>query len=295
MVKEAPAAEAKQKVKDSVFTHLFSEPEYLLELYQALHHEDCTVKEKDLKIVTIKNILVDQWYNDLGFIVRDLLIVLVECQSTWSLNIVLRLFLYLAHTYQQYITENQINVHSRTKINLPKPELYVIYTGKRRKNMPGKISLAEKFFGGDKSVLDVKVKVIYDGKKGDIINQYCTFTKVLMEQIGKHGRTREAIMKTIHICEDKNVLKKFLESREKEVVNIMMTLFSQEYADRVKKRELEEKGRKKGRKEGNMEAAYKFYKSGTPVENISELLDIPIKDLQKWFKRIEKQEKEPLD
>ena len=35
-------------------------------------------------------------------------------------------------------------------------------------------------------------------------------------------------METIRICKDRNVLKEYLESRENEVVNIMMTLFDEE-------------------------------------------------------------------
>ncbi len=84
-------------------------------------------------------------------------------------------------------------------------------------------------FGGDDSVLDVKVKMIYDGKKGDIINQYVAFTKIYNEQVKLHGRTREAVLETIRICKDQNVLSKYLSNREKEVVNIMMTLFNEEY------------------------------------------------------------------
>lgn len=35
-------------------------------------------------------------------------------------------------------------------------------------------------------------------------------------------------METIRICKDRNLLREFLESREKEVVSIMMTLFDEE-------------------------------------------------------------------
>ncbi len=291
MAKQRPPQGVKHRVKDSVFTHLFKEPKYLLELYQSLHPEDQTVTKEDLEIVTIENILVDQWYNDLGFLVRGILIVLVECQSIWSLNIVMRLFLYLSQTYQEYITKNQLNIHSRKKVVLPKPELYVIYTGEHIKEIPEEISLAEEFFGGDKSVVEVKARVICDGEEGDIINQYSTFTKVLQEQIKRYGWTRDAIIETIHICKNKDVLKEFLMGREKEVVDIMTMLFDQEYAAQVWGHELKEQGRQ----EGNMETAYKFYKGGISVENISNLLNISIKDLKEWFNRIEKQEKEHLN
>ena len=38
-------AKAKQTVKDSVFTDLFGNSKYLLQLYQSLHPEDTAVKE----------------------------------------------------------------------------------------------------------------------------------------------------------------------------------------------------------------------------------------------------------
>ena len=52
--------------------------------------------------------------------------------------------------------------------------------------------------------------------------------KVYDEQRRLYGRTREAILETIRICKDKNVLKEYLESREKEVVDMLMTLFDEE-------------------------------------------------------------------
>ena len=94
-------AEPKRTIKDSIFTFLFGEPEYTMELYQALHPEDTTVKDSDVKLVTLQNVLANGLYNDLGFQVRDKLILLVEAQSTFSENIPLRMLLYLAATYKR--------------------------------------------------------------------------------------------------------------------------------------------------------------------------------------------------
>ena len=41
-------------VKDSVFTTLFGETKYTLDLYRSLHPEDTTTTEDDIKIITIK-------------------------------------------------------------------------------------------------------------------------------------------------------------------------------------------------------------------------------------------------
>lgn len=70
-------------------------------------------------------------------------------------------------------------------------------------------------------------KVLYGSDKGDIISQYVTFTKVYDEQRKQHGRTRKAVTETIRICKDKNVLKEYLEEREKEVVNIMLAMYDE--------------------------------------------------------------------
>ena len=176
-----PEQVAKYTAKDSVFTSLFREPKYLLQLYQALHPEDLEATEDSIKNVTITNVLLDQYYNDVGFQIGEKLIILVEQQSSWSINIVVRCLLYLAQTYQEYFERTKQNVYGSKKLELPRPELYVIFTG-NRKTRPEYLYLSKEFFGGDDSVLDVKAKMIYDGKEGDIINQYVAFTKIYNEQ-----------------------------------------------------------------------------------------------------------------
>ena len=118
----------KRNIKDSVFTHLFQEPKYIVELYKALHPEVNNITEEDIEIVTIENVLSDGIYNDLGFLVNNSLIVLAEAQSTRSENIIIRGLMYLVQTYQDYILQEDLNVYGTRKIKLPKPELYVIYT-----------------------------------------------------------------------------------------------------------------------------------------------------------------------
>lgn len=129
-------------------------------------------------------------------------------------------------TYQDYIKRTKQNVYKSRKIRLPKPEMYVIYTGDR-KERPEYISLAEEFFDGQNVFLDAKIKVLYGSDKDDIISQYVTFTKVYDEQRKLHGRTRKAVTETIRICKDKNVLKEYLEEREKEVENIMLAMYDE--------------------------------------------------------------------
>jgi len=69
---------AKYTIKDSVFTDLFKNIKYTLQLYKALHPEDKNVTENDIIPITLENILLVDIYNDLGFQVKDKLLILVE-------------------------------------------------------------------------------------------------------------------------------------------------------------------------------------------------------------------------
>ncbi len=217
----------KGTVKDSIFCNLFKIKKYLLQLYQALHPEDNRMTEEGLKNVTINHVFTNSIYNDLCFIAGERLIIMVEAQSTWSVNVIIRIFIYLAQTYHEYFQENGANLYGSKKVVMPEPELYVIYTGERKKKQEY-ISLSEEFFNGRNIGIELRAKVIYDGKNNDIISQYVNFTKVYNGQVKIYGRSKDAVLETIRICKDKNLLKEYLESKEKEVVNIMMALFDQE-------------------------------------------------------------------
>ena len=172
--------------------------------------------------------MVNQQYNDLGIIVRNRLIILVEAQSTWSENIVIRVLLYLVETWNKYIKRMELDIYNREKIKLPKPELYVIYTKEDADTKPDVLTLKDSFFDGDDICVDCTVKVVKDGEKGDIISQYVRFCRVFDEQVKIHGRTLEAVEETIRICKDEKVLEEYLERQREEVIDIMTTLFDQE-------------------------------------------------------------------
>ena len=251
-------AEMKRSVKDSVFTYLFKQPEYTRQLYLALHPEDTDVKESDFKLVTLENVLTTGFYNDLGIQVRDRLILLVEAQSTFSVNIALRMLLYLAGTYKEYIEEQKLDLYGSHPVEIPRPELYVVYTG-GRKEIPETLHLSDLYQGAGSA--EVEVKVLRDDGTGDILDQYVRFCKIADEQREKYGLTQQAIDETIRICIAENVLAPFLASRQKEVLEIMVTLFDQEKIAEIHdynvakaaRQEGHQLGRAEGREEGRAE------------------------------------------
>ncbi|MCC8137817.1 MAG: hypothetical protein LIO76_07085 [Clostridiales bacterium] len=224
---------AKYTAKDSVFTDLFRDKKYLLQLYQALHPEDTAATEEALTDITINNVFVNGQYNDLGFMVNGKLMILAEAQSSWTENIIVRALLYYAQSLQEHLDREGTDLYGSKKVVLPESELYVIYTGDRSGH-PAEISLAEEFFKDRYTAVDVTVRMLYgtvDPKRTDgedIIGQYVLFTKVYNEQVRLYGRTAEAVSETIRICMDRDILKEYLATRKKEVTTMMMDLYNQD-------------------------------------------------------------------
>ena len=213
-------------------------------MYKALHPEDEKTTEADLMLMTIESHLLNQQYNDLGFLVGKHMIILVEAQASWSENIVIRVLLYVVQTWYKYIKRLKFDVYDEEKISLPEPELYVIYTGDGAENKPNRLSLSDNFFDGKKISVDCEVKVLFDGTKGDIINQYVRFCRVFNEQVRINGRTRKAVEETIRICQSEDVLKEYLDRQREEVIDIMLTLFDEETTMKNHDAAVERKGLK---------------------------------------------------
>ena len=224
----------KRTIKDSVFTDLFSDKKYLLQLYRSLHPEDLEATEDDLTTITLKNVLTNQIYNNLGFAKGDRLIILLECQSKWTGNIILRILLYIAETYQRYFKERECDLYDTKRIPIPKPEFYMLYVGDR-KDRSKHMRLSEEFFNGETASLEMTVNILYGENENDILGQYIAFTRIYAEQKRIYGPKdiRKAILETIRICKDRNLLVEYLKSKEKEVVSIMITLFDEEEIQRT--------------------------------------------------------------
>ena len=219
----------KRNTKDSVFVDLFQDKKNLLKLYQALHPEDKEITEDELDIVTLDNVLTENLYNDLGLTVRgDKMLILAEAQATWTVNVIIRMLQYISQSYREYFDKTEQSLYKSKPVRMPKPELYIIYVGERG-NRPDVVSLSEEFFNGMDTDIEVRAKVIYESDSKDIINQYIIFCKVFNEQRKLHGLTEFMIKETIRICKDRDILREYLISREKEVVTIMTSLFDDEH------------------------------------------------------------------
>lgn len=281
-------AKVKRKVKDSVFTALFRDPKNQLALYHSLHPEETHVTEKDLKLVTLENILATGQYNDLGLQVGNRLILLIEAQSTYSPNLPVRMLMYLADTYKNYVEENKINLYSTKPQKFPVPELYVVYSGKRQ-NVPPAFRLSDLWDGaGD---VEIAVRVLRRQETEGILDEYLRFCEIVDAQRVLYGLSQKAIEETIRICLEENVLVPFWEVQKKEVVDVMYELYNQEqiteYMLHEARQEAQEEYRAEGRAEGLFEAVQALIDStGWSAQQAMAALKVPEADHQKYLERL---------
>ena len=149
---------------------MFGRKEYLLRLYKDLHPEDHSVSEDDLTVVTIDNVFTVKSYNDLGFMVagsRRKLLVMVEAQSKWSTNVIIRIWDYLLDTIMNYFINYGDNLYESARVEMPDVETYIVYTGKSEPKLFGKLdkddagrcilSLNREFFEGKAGHTDSQI------------------------------------------------------------------------------------------------------------------------------------------
>ena len=252
-------ADMKYTAKDSVFSFIFRQPENTRRLYLALHPEDSDVTEADCKLITLEHILTNGMTNDLGFQVRDKLILLVEAQSKFSLNIVLRMLLYLAATYKEYVEEQKLDLYGSRPVSIPRPELYMVYTGVPRQ-LPEVLRLSDMYSGP--GGVEVEIQVLRDTGAGTIVDQYIRFCEISNEQRKQYGYTMKAVEETLRICCEENILMPFLASCQREVQDIMVTLFNQERVAEIHEYNLRKEARQEGWQQGRQEGRQQGIEEG---------------------------------
>ena len=284
-------------LKDSLFIDLFSDKERLLQLYKSLVDDQDDIKEEDIEILTIQNIILRGIYNDLGFKVKDEIIILMEAQTTYTTNIVLRILFYLSETLKNYIIQSSENKNLNELYNtkpriIPKIKLFVVYTGDKVMQ-DHDLYLSDVMIENDiVSDIDMKVRVLCTGSKESILRQYILFTQIFSKQKKECKDIETAVKKTIEICMDDEILKEYLDYRKMEVQEMITAFMTQEEAfesflkDEVKRgrKEGEEKGRRegeeKGRKEGKIDTLINFFKNGVGLDIISKAVDMSIDEVK---------------
>ncbi|RRD93496.1 hypothetical protein EII17_12530 [Clostridiales bacterium COT073_COT-073] len=278
----------KHNIKDSLFTFLFHDIKYVKQLYAGLYPEEEGYNEEDFQIITLENIMVNNVYNDLGILVKDKLIILVEAQSTYNPNMAIRYLIYIANTYYNYILDYGVNIFGTKRAKFPRPEFFLVYTGKRIFEQK-LLKLSDCYMDPeeDKQIkeqkeisLELLVHIITKADvEHSILGEYMTFCQTY-DEYSKEADSREkrlqALRKTIAYCMEQNILKEFLSQKEREVQEIMMQVFTQEQAMEMVlteeynkgREEGIEKGMEKGMEKGKLSIAETMKKMGYSLDEI---------------------------
>ena len=294
---------AKRYSKDTVFRDFFSDRKNLYRLFRERHPEMTEVTEEDIVPVTLNPVLMNMQQNDLAFLVRECnegegtegnsgqtvtrkaqkprrykLLILAEAQATWTLNILVRLLLYLTAEYQRYISTHSLYLFGTKLVALPEPEFIVVYCGaKRVEGIKEEISLREDVFHNPKAKLDLIASVVHAPEKNGILGEYIQFCRIRDEQVKDHGLTLYAIEETIRICKDRNVMRTYLEAREKEeIFSMVQAMFTEEYNRRAIAKSIRrsrEEGIEEGREKGIREGREKGIREGERIGAIRAFIE----------------------
>jgi len=265
-----PCMSANEKHKDNIFSRLFSDPDTLRELYSAIEGVELP-PDIAIDINTLSNVLFMGQLNDVSFTIGDRLVVLVEHQSTINENMPMRMLMYIARVYEKII--DRMKLYQTNLEKIPVPIFIVLYNGKAPFPAHKTLRLSDAFKNMDglraenpaSPALELIVHVynINQGYNTEILGKCETLNgySVLVSKIWECREVMEledAMKAAIRYCIDNDILRLFLEANSSEVLNMLITEWNLEEAQRAwlaqGRSEGRQEGLEKGRQEGLAEA-----------------------------------------
>lgn len=240
--------------QDSLFTKLYSSKETLLDLYRHIHPSDTGVTVDDIEIITLCSSLVARRYNDVAFKVGDRLMVLTEHQSTPNLNMPLRMLFYVSSEYEKLLGDNRKLIFRDKRIEIPRPEFFVVYTG--NKPLDSMLRLSDAYKGEGSVGLELQVNVITKSEYADTLGGYFDTIQFVKEHSIDGHIPIEALSGFIENFRGSELFKQFIGRINIEEVAKMIDI---EYDYEVEKEVLKEEGREEGREEGVVLGAIDVY------------------------------------
>jgi len=243
--------EANRKYKATLFSELFSEPNRLRELYNALADTNYGI-ETDIEITTLDSAFFNDIRNDVSFTIGGKYVVLIEHQSTINANMPLRLLSYIARVFEK-LTDERAIYHEKL-MALPTPEFIVLYNGIKQFPAEETLKLSDAYKGVDNAVekfgsleLTVRVVNINPGFNDDLLqkcetlNGYTVFIERVRNLLNNGLNLQDAITEAIKWGKTQDVLSAFLTEHGAEVSNMIPgTTFNIDIAKEVWQEEARE-------------------------------------------------------
>lgn len=275
-------SKANREYKDSAFCLLFSEPKRAVELYNAITGENLPL-DTELTYTTLKNVLYMDRNNDLGFVINNRHLVLVECQSTINTNIPMRCLGYLSRTLENLTDRRKL--YGSKLVKIPAPEFYVFYVGLENWNVQ-ELRLSNAFLEEPKEnsvELIVKLVNLNYNKNAEILQRspsllgYSKLLFYIREEMQSNGNDlSSAITAAVQNCKNEGLLSEFLEDHSSEVTEMIMDGISVEEFAEIRAEEAYDTGRNDQAKE----IAQKMKSMGIPTEQIAEATGLTIEEIE---------------
>ena len=284
-----------RKYKDTTFSMLFSEPKRAVELYNAISGENLPLNT-ELTYTTLENVLYVDRNNDLGFVINNRHLVLVECQSTVNTNIPMRCLGYLCRTLENLTDRRKL--YGSKLVQIPAPEFYVFYVGQENWDVQ-ELKLSNAFLEEPKEnsvELIVKLVNLNYNEDAEILQRSPTlrgYSKLLFyirEEMQSNGNDLGlAIAVAVQKCKDEGLLSDFLNHHSSEVVEMIMDGISVEEFAEIRAREAYDTGRAEGEQAGvergaaqeKKAIALQMLKEGMEPDLIAKLTGLSLEEIGK--------------
>lgn len=238
-----------REYKDTVFRFLFGNPDNLkftLLLYNAVNGTNYTNTE-DIEITTIGNVVHIKIKNDVSFLI-DSKMNFYEHQSSFNPNMPVRMLIYAAKVYSNYINKRKLNIYSSSLIKLPVPKCICFYNGQKNAEDSKIFTLSDSFESDEKPDIEVSVTMynINHGHNQKLLNacqplaEYAEFVNNVRIYTKSGHNLSTAVNMAIDAVPDDAMIKTVMEENRLEVVGMCIEEYTQERADIVIQKEIDE-------------------------------------------------------
>ncbi len=258
---------ATKEIGNSVFTLLFRNKKRALGLYRLLNPADTTVKRSDIRIVLVRNVIGKGFYNEIGFLVRESDLYIIEAQTRICPGTGLR----MSEDWLKLCLEHGANSGERQSGSPTLPEMLIphfhaVYTGKG--NPPPSYTEKDVFRG--KSDFTYTIPILTKDNTKGILREYCLLASRL-ESEREACDAENAAEETVRYCLSAGILKNFITQNIFRLRRIMMKNIRQEEIydimaeeSRKKTELIEEKDRTIKQLEKEIERLKKLLSAGSP-------------------------------
>ena len=259
---------------------------HLLELFNALNGTDFT-DSSNVTINTLEGSFFSNIKNDISFLMDNLMVVLIEHQTTINPNMPLRFLSYVDELYRRYTHSCHDKIYSQELVKIPAPEFFVFYDGENTSFEQQTLKLSNAFKTESNNLeLIVHVYNLAEGMNTDFLNrcqslkEYCIFSNKYKEFRRQGQDIDTAVRAAVRYCLDNDIMKEYLVNNQKEVID----MFGFEWNEREEKEALFKAGEARGEDKGTLNAIKNLMNTTNwSAENAMHALGIAPSEYKKYL------------